>query len=555
MAIKTFKAATETSDKAHATTPSPEPFGPPQRPARLIPGLIDSATYISYQRLSDPREDRGVENTARQLLRNNDIGTGKRGPIRIPARRIGRAESYTDDGISAAPDEEGNLKVRPAWEAYLADIRELRPTYAVAIRPDRCMREQTQLNRMLHACRQAGSYIVTESRIYDPNNPDDVIELKREALRSEEEVVRTKGRINGTLRTYRDQGIMNNPGARYGLDVIEVQVGFDKTKRRLAPGYVMNEAEAAILRRMKDMYLGRGKYRRKHSLEEIAVALTKDGVPTARGGQWRHTTVKRLMTRAINIGHLEHKGELGVRMKGVEDDTETIYTREEFDAILARMAKNYKAGAPRTPQKHMGSGLLYCRSCVKPMQAGQRIRKGVVGYKCKNPRCPAPVIISAKHVEPVIRRYTIDFMATQDHISRISAVRDEDLAAWRALLDKVEAKERAHDEIINDNSIGERTRARLGSRLEDEINDLRAQMNALAPDDPTGYYQELKAQAYAAVEAKFDAGTTEEQSRWAKAAAKAWLVSRTTPGSTSKFDVSRITRLQPHEPLPAPLAA
>jgi len=553
MAIKTFQSATKPASSSHETPP-PEPFGPTPTPPRLIPGLIENATYISYQRLSDPREDRGVENTARQLLRNTEIAAGRFGPIRVPAKHVGPVEPFTDDGISAAPDQLGNLKHRPDWEAYLAAIEALRPTYALAIRPDRWVREQTQLNRLIYICQVAGTFLATESRIYDPNNPDDVFDLKREALRGEEEVVRSRKRVNGTLRTFREQGIMNNPGPRYGLAWVEVQVDFNKTKRRLAPGYVMDEAETAVLRRMKDMYLGRGIYTRKHSIEEIARELDKDGVPTPKGGErWYRVTVKKLMTRAINIGHLEYEGELGARMQGVEEDAETIYTREEFDEIIARMAKNYKAGAPRTPQKHTGSGLLYCRSCVKPLHAGQRLGAGRGnGYRCKNRKCSAPVLISAKHAERIIRKHAIALLASQDHISRINAVRDEDLSTWRALLDKVEAKEREHFEIVNDKSVPARTRATLGASLEDEINELRAEMNALAPDDPKGYYQELKAQAYDAVVAQWDAGTAEEQNGWARTVAKGFVVSLAN-AANFEFDASRVELVELQQALPAPL--
>jgi len=557
MAIKTFTDATKPAEPTEVDI-AVKPNGYPPVPAnRVIPGFVEDATHISYQRLSDPREEKGVQNTARQLLRNNDIAAGVYGPIRLPSTAVGRVDPYTDDGISAAPDDEGNLKHRPAWEAYLAAIAALKPTYAVAIRPDRWVRELTQLNRLVHTCRAAGTLLATESRIYDPSNVDDVYDLEREALLSKYEVARSTNKVNGTMRTLRNQGIVTNPGPRYGLKTVEVQVDFNKTRKRMAPGYQMEEFETAILRRMKDAFLGRNGYKQKYNLEQIAAQLEKDGVPTPRGGKrWLRTTIKSLMTRAINIGFIEYHGELVCRMKGIEEDTETIYTREEFDAILARLAKNHKGGRPHTPQKHTGSGMLYCRSCVKPLHAGQTLGAGRgVGYRCKNPKCPAPVVITAKHAEAAIRQYSIELLANQDHISRINAVRDEDLAAWRALLDEVEEKEREHDEIVRDTTIGARTRATLGAALEDEINTLRAKMNALAPDDPTGHFQKLKAQAYDAVVAKWDAGTAAEQNQWSRTVVKAFIVDRVDDTLTWEFDVDRITVVQLHEPMPVALAA
>lgn len=558
MAIKTLMKATEVPEATDVPLAA-EPNGyPPARHDRIYPGLIENATLVSYERKSNVKEDKDVVNVERQFDRNTDIASASAGPLRIPAQRIGQSQGYADK-VSAAPDDDGNLKPRPGFEALLIDIRKLRPTYVAAIRSDRWAREQTQLNRLLKACRDVGAFLVTERRIYDPSDLDDVYQLKREALRSEEEVAWVKERIHGTKRKQRAEGIVTNPGKRYGLERVHVK-GCPKAKCRCLEWKLVPE-EVEVIREMRDRYLGiNGQPRRGQSLTAIAIALNDRGVPSPRGKRWDGTAVLRVMTRAVNIGFTEHDGELGVRMAGFTEDTETIFTREEFDAIVAKASKN-RRGRPRKREKHPGTGLLYCAYCMGRMYAGQKKGKlGLPTYACRNGGptsrrpCPSPVTITAAPLHAVMREIVCGLMASQESIARINAVADEDLAAYRETLAKVQRVEEDHAKLMADRTTPVRTRQLLGAELETEINELRAELERMAPDDPTGAYQQLKAQARAEIEAAWDAATPEQQNQWASSVLRALVILKPTGAARYTFSAERIVPIALDQPLPPPYA-
>ncbi len=66
--------------------------------------------------------------------------------------------------------------------------------------------------------------------------------------------------------------------------------------------YVQKPTEADAVRRIFAQYLA------GESLERIARALDRDGVPTKRGGKWRKQTVAAILANPLYCGHIEWDG-------------------------------------------------------------------------------------------------------------------------------------------------------------------------------------------------------------------------------------------------------
>lgn len=572
MAIKPLQPATGLSsatDVELVTNPNGFPATPTET---LVAGMIDAATWMGYARKSNAEDEKSVINCNRQHLRIADIFTGKGGPIRVPAQRTGREEPYTDDGISAAPDDDGGLKNRPGWEAFLVDILVYKPTYVAAIRTDRWARDTSQIDRLIRACRKVGAFLVTELKIYDPRDRHDRRRLMDEALTNRDYVEAVTEAIHGTLAKQRAMGIVTNPKDMLGVErihdddcavsILRAAGAADAVKtldtKCKCNRFRMERKGGLLCREVKDRFLARGEFAdmRGGCLGAIARVFMERGQPTPRGGKrWDNKGVARLMTRAVNIGRIEHKGAIGAQIAGWEG--ETIYTEEEFYAILDKLGKNPGVGRPREPRKHMATGGLYCWGCMRLLGSGERQTNGAFAYRCRRGNdpidpCPAPVLIVEEPLHEALRLHVCGLLADQEHVAHINAIADEHLVEWRDLLHQVEQKELEKQDVMRNSKLPAAIRGELATELLMEIDDLRRSMNLLAPDDPTGAYRELKAKASQQVFAEWDAADAEQQNTWWRTVVRGYVILPAPAKRTFGFDPSRIYPVDLGQPLPPP---
>ncbi len=153
--------------------------------------------------------------------------------------------------------------------------------------------------------------------------------------------------------------------------------------------------EAAVIRRMFDLYLGRGE--KRLSVASIAERLTADGVPPPRGGKgWHDNTIRRILDAEKLVGVFTYAG---IR---IEKPELAILDRETWEAAQARRERN-KALAKRNRKYEY---LLSCRvkcTCGHSMfgstltdKGGRRIYRchgRITGRKhlinCREPRIDA----------------------------------------------------------------------------------------------------------------------------------------------------------------------
>ena len=175
---------------------------------------------------------------------------------------------------------------------------------------------------------------------------------------------------------------------------------------------VVNEAEAAQVRKMFRFY------EKDHSvatvLEEVQRRrwktkswITKRGSKRA-GNPFSKATLLRLLTNAIYIGKVEHKGTIypGEQAAIVEPDVwETVNTE-------LRKSRRGKNGVTRSPQNALLTGLLFCKSCSQPMMPTYTLKgdRRYHYYVCRSARekdkgrnvCPTKSVAARMIDESVI---------------------------------------------------------------------------------------------------------------------------------------------------------
>lgn len=130
---------------------------------------------------------------------------------------------------------------------------------------------------------------------------------------------------------------------------------------------VINEAEAKLVREIFDLY-------RQHRsvasvLEELHRRkwitkswIKKDG-SQRQGSAFTKNKLVRLLTNAIYVGKVEHKGAL------VAGEQKAIVASDVWQAVNddLRSVRRGANGMIRTPQNALLKGVLFCGSCTQPM--------------------------------------------------------------------------------------------------------------------------------------------------------------------------------------------
>lgn len=155
---------------------------------------------------------------------------------------------------------------------------------------------------------------------------------------------------------------MANGRTLYGWDIVEGR-------------YVVNEHEAAVLRRMKNLlFTG-------NSVADIVRAVSAER--SKRGAKFNHDTVTKLLKRVQNAGVYKYAGH------EVEGGMPALWSQQEQDMINSILGDRHK---PRrkvdSALEFPLSGKLYCSGCGSPMSGTSGTSKtGATYYYYKCRKC------------------------------------------------------------------------------------------------------------------------------------------------------------------------
>ena len=198
-----------------------------------------------------------------------------------------------------------------------------------------------------------------------------------------------------------------------------------------AEGLEVVPHQAEIVRRIFSEF-GAGK-----SLTQIGRDLQREGVPTARGGKWRTSTVGGILDNPCCIGKIEHNGEIlpGTHKAILDEGT---WGR----AASIRSSRGTRRGRPPKGRHLFKGGMLRCGRCGEAMSP--RTREDWEFYYCNGnssfgKEFCSQGAVGRSAIDTAVYTYFehvgLDVEATREQLAES---RDRKLAEVRALLQDAE---------------------------------------------------------------------------------------------------------------------
>jgi site-specific DNA recombinase len=232
----------------------------------------------------------------------------------------------------------------------------------------------------------------------------------------------------------------------------------------------------------------------------IAGDLNGQGVPAPRGGQWNATTVRKILTSPLLLGHVVvmtggtgvkgspgyRKGQVVATRRG-KDGQPVTFTDEPLadDVTWDLLQEAIKAGARARGQaqsRHLLYRVLFCRSCSpRPLDPATAVRmygsrrhtgRNSAYYTCKS--CGLNVRIDL--IEPLIEALVLAEAGGRVLLEK-RVVRGDDHAADIARLERAAERRR---ELLADDPGDQDMKASL-AKLEVQVTAMRSQ-----PHEPDG---------------------------------------------------------------------
>lgn len=344
---------------------------------------------------------------------------------------------YVDNSISASDAKKNRPQYNALVDAYEAGAFDALICYDL----DRLTRQPRQLEDWIDRAESRGLVLVTANGEADLGTDAGRLFARIKAAVARAEIERKGARQRRAHRQRAEHG--KAPlGARL--------TGYDM-QGRIIP------AEAALVRRVFDQFAA------GDSLGGIAKALNAEGVPTRRGGQWRITALRVMLTNPRYIGRVTYLGEV----KG-EGDWEPLVSVEQFEAVNARLADpSRKWKGVGTERKYLGSSIYRCE-CGELMRAGSRV------YECRA-KC---YMRSIKPVDELVLGIMRERLARPDLAELLARPQDntkaKELAATRkALQARLATVEADYDAGLIDGRRLAAASARIKAELDDVASTLR----------------------------------------------------------------------------------
>jgi DNA invertase Pin-like site-specific DNA recombinase len=289
-----------------------------------------------YLRMSRDAEARGLG-----IGRQRKDGEALAGHLGWPI-----VQEYSDNDLSAS---KYSRKPREGYVRMLQDLQEGVINAVVVYDQDRLVRQPKELEELLEVCDRARAWhIAAVSGEIDVRNSDDLFRarilaavhakesdnISRQVRRKQQELAE-RGRPHGGPRRY---------GYRHDFSAIETD-------------------EAAVVQDLARRTLA------GESLASLCRELNASGIPTAAGGRWSPTTLRRIL-----IGpHLA-----GLRVYGEQlypAVWPAILSEDTHHALQALLTDPQRKTHRTLPTRHLWSGFLVCGHCGTRMYSHYRQAK------------------------------------------------------------------------------------------------------------------------------------------------------------------------------------
>ena len=347
---------------------------------------------------------------------------------------------YADDGISASKED----TIRPDFERMLVDIAAGKIGAVVSRWQARISRNEEVWPRFKKTCIKVGIEV-----LHTWLEGDIAIGLAKSLggdvgnLMNTRQSQLTQAAVLDTLNRRAVDGRPNG-GRPYGYKHKRDEFGVSHL--------VIVPEQAAAIEDMARMILA------GYSLTDVARHLTERKVPTARGGKWEASAVRKILTKPAIAGWRTHNGEItapGTWKRILPDDTwRAVRSQLDNPRKVTRsdgVVVTRKPGRRKARRYLLTCGPAVCGRCAAELIAQLRVAKGYEDgmpmYLCSshNGGCNGLSILAERteaHVGEVLKVY----LSNNTAVDKLMALADAAAAEREALEVERQAIEQRRDE-------------------------------------------------------------------------------------------------------------
>lgn len=338
-------------------------------------------------------EQYGIKNVINYLRRSRqDVEREKKtGEDTLHEQKVLMDRVLADYGVPYDQEAEigsgDKISTRPVFQKIIKDIEDEKYD-AIAVKEISRMGRgsYTDMGIIYDLITEKNLYIITPWKIYDPQNPSDLRQIRFELFMSREEYETTRERLNGGRYNAALEGKWVSGAAPFGFN-------YNSDTKRLE----INEEEAEVVRTIFDFYangivLKNGK-RKLVQFRALASYLSRIGIKTPQGkNHWYANQVKDILEHDRYIGVLrQNTTKLTADGKKIpRPESEHIVVYDAHPAIIdmktwnkAQDRINNRETTPKTKLDFSPcelAGIIVCKKC------GRRLirRAGTNKYRKKD---------------------------------------------------------------------------------------------------------------------------------------------------------------------------
>lgn len=368
---------------------------------------------------------------------------------------------YEDNDISATDGSE-----RKDWNRLLRDVRSGKVNRIVAWGADRLARDTVDTGLLEREAKQRGILItIHPGTTYDLREPAELLNFKLLLAIGGFESDQKKKRQRAAAKQSRMSGKPYLRRRVFGYQVNEAKRPLQDENPYDCT--VLDDVEA------KAVQWAYGEVLAGKSYSSIARDLNERGILTVAGGQWKVSTIKRLLLTPLYAGIPYRSVDRGKSYELFPDvepqwtpivDRETWYAAQEAITIKA---SQFNRGASRTPKKNWLSGVVSCW-CGAPM------RSNMTELRCSSVN--HVTTIRTTLIEPIITKDVLGVIALRGRALQLSDPVMEKIEELRNGIKELEAD---LEEVMKIKRRDIRTREI--NAITDEIDEMRdeiARLNA-----------------------------------------------------------------------------
>lgn len=277
-------------------------------------------------------------------------------------------------------------------------------------------------------------HVTTHGRTYDPANPRDRRTLLEDAVDSEYESAKTRGRIKRDMKASAAEGRPHGV-CPYGY----LPVYF--SDRRALDTWKPDPERAPVIKELFE------RIRKGHSFKAITKDFAERGIVNRKGEPFSHQHLRDMATKAVYAGYRpylpkELKGK-GIKPELIEGTWKPIVERELFWDVQRILSEpGHKTTAPRPGRVlHEYTGTIRCDVCGGPI--GTVRNRGREEYKCQDNGC---IRIIKGDIDKVVTGVILAYLSRREVYEKLTSRNDSaevsdataELAQLRAELDEAE---------------------------------------------------------------------------------------------------------------------